>query len=234
MDLIKTIPIAEVFTSVHGEGTWAGTRMTFFRTAGCNVGKVQPKETLMPIIPLTGGRSTLCTTYDGRTFPCDTDYQKTEDATAESLLARIPPGVRHVCISGGEPFLHLNTLYPLHSELMARGIKTHWETSGTIAPPRWIGESTDWITCSPKNGYLVSMIQNTANEIRLMVDKHFTEAPAGIEGCRGQVYLCPIASTHDIMKLDRESLEKCLHLICLPPFYNAKISIQMHKILNVR
>src|SRR6185369_16374948 len=98
-----TLPVAEVFTSIHGEGHWAGTLMTFIRLAGCTVGKPMAKG-LLPILS-TGAQSTMCTTFDGRQFPCDTDYNMTGKWTVEELLMEIPHNVRHVCITGGEPLM---------------------------------------------------------------------------------------------------------------------------------
>ena len=36
--------LAEIFTSVQGEGGFTGAPMTFIRMAGCNVGKQPPKR----------------------------------------------------------------------------------------------------------------------------------------------------------------------------------------------
>jgi organic radical activating enzyme len=147
-------------------------------------------------------------------------------------MARIPPDVKHVCITGGEPFLHLERLFPLVQYLQGVGHKIHWETSGTIAAPSWLRGSNCWITCSPKSGYLRSFVEDVADEIRVMVDKHIKTLPACVENARGQVFLCPISDPYDVSKFDRESIDKCLELIARLP--KARISIQMHKILQVR
>src|SRR6266404_9631270 len=91
-------PFAEFFCSPQGEGLHCGQLMNFIRTGGCTVGKPYPKEKYIHGTPgenrtlesewakiaqlsLQGGPQLLpiytemCTTYDGRTFPCDTDYR---------------------------------------------------------------------------------------------------------------------------------------------------------------
>src|SRR5271155_1867576 len=107
----KLYPIAEIFTSPQGEGQYCGTMMTFIRLAGCSVGKPFPKDRYyreqdpLPIY------TEMCTLYDGRTFECDTDYRVKERLEVSQILDRIPAEVDHVCISGGEPFIHnLNPL----------------------------------------------------------------------------------------------------------------------------
>lgn len=256
---VMTIPIAEIFTSVQGEGDQSGIRMTFFRLAGCTVGKRYPREHYGHIsqdvqerdskgnLKLEhGGPSNpfvqypsyvnQCTAFDGRHFPCDTDYGRKETLSIAQLLSRIPEGVKWVSITGGEPLMYMDKVIALCKALRNNSNKVHLETSGTIhLQDDLLDTSLCYIACSPKANYLPTMVK-MANEIRLMVDKDFNidEAKRVIQGCKGHVFLSPLSRQDDIMKIDRESMAMCLKLQAMPAFSHTRISIQAHKILGVR
>jgi len=234
----KKIPIAEVFTSIQGEGRQSGMKMTFFRLAGCTVGKAATPETtsLLPILP-TGKQAFMCTTYDGRQFPCDTDFHKYESYTVDELFAQVPEGVEWISITGGEPLMHMEHVVSIVAEAAHRGLGVHFETSGTIQLSETVLDDIRYhLVCSPKANYLPAMIY-MADEIRLMVDPNF-DIPATLEmlshGQQGQVWLSPLSMSDDTTKIDRASMDKCLELMEMPEFYGARISLQIHKTLNVR
>src|ERR1035441_8917420 len=150
------IPIAETFTSVQGEGGQSGIRMTFFRLAGCTVGKRFPSARYQddnvkavafvtphpddicahkdPLLPIYPDFVNECTTFDGRHFPCDTNYRLTEKASISDLLGRIPVGVEWASITGGEPLMHMEEVVALCAALRRHGLNWHIETSATIIP----------------------------------------------------------------------------------------------------
>ena len=227
-----TIPIAEIFTSPQGEGVWTGTLMTFIRTAGCCVGRPFPKERYQGFKSEEGTRvdgfpiyTEMCTTYDGRTFPCDTDYRVKERFTVEQILDEIPDGVEHACISGGEPLIH--DLKYLSYELQRREIMVHIETSGTVLP-KWDLED-EWVTVSPKLGILPAMIRR-ADEVKLLIDGEFVleNVPEFVLRHR-IIYIQPINNEFTV---DKANLQRCLELQKAHPTW--RISTQMHKIWNVR
>jgi len=124
----RLIPIAETFTSIQGEGSNAGTRMTFFRLAGCTVGKrfhqahyggIHSDDFRVIQYPSYVNQ---CTAFDGRTFPCDTDYGMKERLTVAQLMDRIPKGVRWVSITGGEPLMHMDAVRDLVKALLEKGL----------------------------------------------------------------------------------------------------------------
>src|ERR1051326_6550654 len=108
----------------------------FIRLAGCSVGKRFPKEKYAPQpnthdfagLPIY---TEMCTIYDGRTFACDTDYRSHKKMTVEEIIKAIPSSIEHICITGGEPFIH--NLEPLVDGLLGSQLidKVHIETSGT-------------------------------------------------------------------------------------------------------
>lgn len=238
--LSNTLPIAEIFTSIHGEGYWAGTPMTFIRLAGCTVGKLFQNNGSAPIdFPRfsDGKYNFVCTTFDGRHFPCDTDYRKTGVETIEQLVDQIPSYIKHVCITGGEPLMHREKLIPLVFAILAKDIMVHFESSGTISPPKELSTLPDiWWVCSPKAGYLPGFLHYIADEVRIMVDKELkiSDVQSLLVNVTSQtrVYFCPLSSQSSVTEFDPESMEAAMKFLELFP--GSRISIQMHKILGVR
>lgn len=243
-------PISEIFTSPQGEGLWAGTRMTFIRFAGCNVGKPIPvyndlfifdgKEKVTEqygIIPIWQEE---CTTADGRKFCCDTDFRVKERLTVNEILDQVPDGVEHICITGGEPLIHpLEPLFEAWVEQHKSNpnfISTHSihiETSGTKIIRLSHGFVDDiWVTVSPKLNCTDEMI-DYADEIKLLVDENFNEEfmteLVKKKSFECIVWLSPI---NGISELNEENKRKCLEIQERHPTW--RITLQQHKILGVR
>lgn len=248
----KKYPISEIFTSWQGEGLWAGTRMTFIRFAGCNVGKKFSKEFYeerykryttdaeeRPLhLPIWQEQ---CTTFDGRKFCCDTDFRVKERLTVKEILDRVPEGVIHIVFTGGEPLLHIEAIELLMREwikrLTAIGLYFtekifHIETSGTILFD-YLERSHIWITISPKANWLPKMIQR-ANEVKFLVDEKFPEDKAEeiakLDTDNDTIFwLSPI---NGIDTLDKNNLDKCKEIAERHPKW--RITQQSHKLWNVR
>jgi 7-carboxy-7-deazaguanine synthase len=100
------LKITEIFFSIQGEANQVGWPTVFVRLTGC---------------PL-------------RCQYCDTAYAFTggEWWTIEQVLARVRElGLRHVCVTGGEPLAQKNAL-PLLRALCDAGHEVSLETSGAI------------------------------------------------------------------------------------------------------
>lgn len=238
--------VSEVFTSPQGEGIHTGTLMTFVRLPGCNVGRPFPKETYNAFTEDPSGGLPIyieqCQTWDGRKFACDTDYRSRYKASAEGIiLAGVPTGVEHLCVTGGEPLLwdlaHLFEAWKKYIEhyKLPHKHSFHIETSGTKPIPMWMRDSFKewiWVTCSPKVGAcLATLLQ--ANELKFLVDKdldvkqieHFEQHFNGDE----LVWLQPINGEHTI---NDENMKLCLEIQKQHPRW--RISSQQHKLWGVR
>jgi 7-carboxy-7-deazaguanine synthase len=116
-----TLPVMEHFYTVQGEGAYSGVPAYFIRLGGCDVG---------------------C-------FWCDVkdswDSEKHPKFTIAQIVSWVTDTAAKIAvITGGEPLMH--NLDELTTELHAKGIRTHIETSG--AHP--LSGTWDWITFSPK------------------------------------------------------------------------------------
>lgn len=98
--------ITEIFASIQGESTWVGLPTVFVRLTGC---------------PL-------------RCSWCDTAYAFTggESRSLDEVLAEVARhGLKHMCVTGGEPLSQKGCL-PLLSALCDAGYAVSLETSGAL------------------------------------------------------------------------------------------------------
>lgn len=100
-----SLRIAEIFTSIQGEGRWIGVPSTFIRVSGCNM----------------------------RCVWCDTPYASWKPEgpkmNIEEIVAKVD--VKHVVLTGGEPML-FDVIEPLIQTLKAAGHIITVETAGTV------------------------------------------------------------------------------------------------------
>jgi 7-carboxy-7-deazaguanine synthase len=118
--------------TVQGEGPLAGVVCHFVRLSGCNMwdGREQTKA------------ASLCP-Y------CDTDFLSHTMMTPEAIVERLgglEPGAEWVWVSGGEPYLQLDSR--LVGIIREAGYRVAVETNGTLAPRDTF--SLDLVTMSPK------------------------------------------------------------------------------------
>lgn len=103
---VVKLRITEIFASIQGESTWVGLPTVFVRLTGC---------------PL-------------RCSWCDTAYAFTggENRSLDEVLAEVARhGLKHVCVTGGEPLSQKGCL-PLLSALCDAGYAVSLETSGAL------------------------------------------------------------------------------------------------------
>jgi 7-carboxy-7-deazaguanine synthase len=143
--------LAEIYSSLQGEGLLTGTPSVFVRTSGCNLRcwfcdtpytSWQPEgedwsveEILAEVERLKWGRLPGCR-GNGRLETCPTE---------DGRLETCPTGIRHVVVTGGEPMLYAELL-PLCQRLKAAGWHITIETAGTLYLP----VPCDLMSISPK------------------------------------------------------------------------------------
>lgn len=227
------LPIAEIFHSIQGEGVWTGAPMLFVRLAGCNVGKYTGGKELVALTDADQNRMVLgqhsqCETVDGRRFCCDTNYHRSQELSPEEALEGL--WEKHVCITGGEPFLHKGGhLESLIAACHGRGTKVHIETSGTL-PMENPTRGYTWITCSPKTGFLKG---NTSviDEWKFVIGPDYDEGKIleTVTNSLAPVYIQPVNTIETIY---RSHLNLCQELQRKHPEW--RISVQLHKLFGLQ
>ena len=147
------LPVVEIFSSIQGEGRWAGYPAIFIRLAYCNLGCVWCDTRF---------------TWDKDKIDHGTLLQIDEIvATVEAVTPRNSDRSNlHIVLTGGEPMLHQEILAHLISALKESGFEYfEIETNGTIVPNGDLTRLISWWNCSPKlsnNG--LSADENLNNE----------------------------------------------------------------------
>lgn len=121
MGAVANLRIAEIFTSIQGEGKWVGVPSTFVRISGCNL----------------------------RCGWCDTPYASWSPEgpvmELDQVVAEVPRSIRHVVVTGGEPMV-FDGVVELCARLKALGHVITVETAGTL----FREVACDLISISPK------------------------------------------------------------------------------------
>ena len=157
----STLRIAEIFYTLQGEGTWAGTPAVFVRLAGCN----------------------LACAF------CDTDYAIRSLAQIDEVVARVEElggECPMVVLTGGEPLAQSATP-ALIDALRRAGRRVHIESNGTIFTelPRDV-----WLCVSPKERVDARMARR-ADEVKLIVDRRVPEEHLALFPEQPTIFLQP-------------------------------------------
>ena len=123
----------EIFHTLQGEGTLAGTPAVFLRLAECNLA------------------CTWCDTkytWDWKNY----DYNKEVVSLSQGDVERevLQFGCSHLVISGGEPMMQQEQMGGLVGSLKRRGFTFEVETNGTMAPTPEMAMYIDQWNVSPK------------------------------------------------------------------------------------
>jgi Organic radical activating enzymes len=159
---------------------------------------------------------------------CDTDWENGTEMTLDEVMAEVKKYSSTMIIwTGGEPTLQLT------SEILAEFSAYYQaiETNGTNPVPAEI----DYISCSPKvTPAVLNRNFQSVNEFRYPViagDKLplIDELPPA-----ENYFLSPVFSGEEKKRLDinKKNLDYCLEVIQQDPRW--RLSVQLHKLLNVQ
>ena len=194
------LPLMEEFYTIQGEGFHKGTAAYFIRVGGCDVGChwCDVKES-----------------WNAETHP---------PTSIDSIVDNAAKYSDTIVVTGGEPLTW--DMGPLTTELKARNLQTHIETSGAYA----LTGTWDWICLSPKKNKLpVGEVHGKAHELKVIVyNKHdfiFAEEQAAKVSSDCILYLQPEWSVRDKM------IPLIVDYVMKNPKW--KVSLQTHKYLNI-
>lgn len=129
-----TLRVAEMFTSLQGEGPAAGRWATFLRLSGCN---------------LSCSWCDTPYTWDAKRYRVVAE--ETAHLTAEDVLGGVDHRARLLILTGGEPLLQQSR--PAMTELLERlpgRVRLDVETNGTLEPVRTLVDRVGTWVVSPK------------------------------------------------------------------------------------
>lgn len=208
----------EVFASIQGESTDAGLPCLFVRLYGCNVGCSYCDQPQKPI-----NRTRI---------------------SIGNLVAKIQRyHIDYVCITGGEPMLQWNALYPVILELVSLGFKVAIETSGCVpidADP--YNRSFKYIMdvkcpssgVSHKNVYENLMNLQMKDEVKFVIsnrqDYDFMKKVLQQYPTSAKILVSP-CFTEDFKPMIGEEL---VNWLLRDGLHHIRVQIQMHKCLGVR
>ena len=216
--------VNEIFQSIQGEATFAGTPSTFVRLQGCDVG-----------CPWCDTKYTWKT--DGPRVTIDEVIRKTTDNptsaafTAAQVVGQIAAAVpRHVVITGGEPANY--DLTELSQRLVDGGYGVQLETSGT-AEIRIADDA--WVTCSPKigmpGGFKVRRdAVARADEIKMPVGKR-ADVDKLIDFLRDYGVSKKIPVWLQPLSQNKKASDICYQAAAI---HGWRVSVQIHKYLGLR
>lgn len=200
------LKVNEIFSTIQGEGSWAGTPATFVRLSKCNLS---------------------CEW-------CDTEFEKFESLEIGEILVQLSHmPARHIVVTGGEPTLQLDKLFHLVHDLRVSGFKVGLETNGTRD---FNIDRFDHVTLSPKENVVMAKPSQDKNRVvrlkecddlkvidnggTLSYHSKILERLNVRKGC----YLQPLSNS-------KESVERCVKMIRNQSLW--KLSLQTHKMIGL-
>lgn len=135
-----SLEVHSIFTTIQGEGPYAGHRAVFLRLAHCNL----------------------------QCPGCDTEYTNGSERMAISEIVDrvIRTDYSLVVITGGEPFRQ--NITPLTDALEEENCKVQIETNGILAPAKGFS-STAFVVCSPKTNSISKEMAYRADAYKYII-----------------------------------------------------------------
>lgn len=158
---------------------------------------------------------------------CDTKHESFTEMTEKQIVEQVSAfPSRTIVITGGEPMLQLTAT--LTQLLHNAGFAIHIETNGSRLIPE--GAEIDWITCSPKDGGKV--IIQRIDELKVVyMGKDYNQDMAQYDDMPATEYRLQPLDTEDEAQNLTVRQQTIDYILANPKW---KLSLQTHKILNVR
>ncbi|MCD8303262.1 MAG: 7-carboxy-7-deazaguanine synthase QueE [Prevotellaceae bacterium] len=154
---------------------------------------------------------------------CDTDFGRFAEMTEQEIVERAQEfPAKNIIVTGGEPLLQLTA--SLTRALKTAGFSIHLETNGTLPLPE--GAEVDWVTCSPKGGEEPHV--QRIDELKIV---YWGQDVSQYETTKSRLKSLQPVDTGDASR-NEEIRSKTLDYVLKHPIW--KLSMQTHKILNVR
>jgi len=199
--------VNEIFYSLQGEGKYTGVPAVFIRLSGCNL----------------------------KCWFCDTEFSDYTEMSEDQILSEVLKyPTKYVVITGGEPTLQItNKLIDLLHE---NDLFVMMETNGTNTLPEEC--KVDWITCSPKlvnpftvNRSIIPIKLQRIDELKVVYEGDENQNMSLYDKYIAQEYRLQPCDVKDEIK-NQQILEQTIQYILDHPKW--KLSLQTHKIINVR
>lgn len=208
--------VDEIFLSIQGESTDSGRPCTFVRLYGCNIG------------------CKYCDQPQGRE-----DKHKMSLDRVEDIIRKF--GCRYICITGGEPLMQ-EEVYTLIYDLVAQDYEVSIETSGCYPIPYDnYGRSFKYvmdIKCpssgvSNKNIYENLFNLNSKDEVKFVIsdreDYDFAKQVLRKYPTTAKVLFSPVYNEYNRSVVG----SSLVTWLCNDKIDNARVQIQIHKVLGV-
>lgn len=204
--------IKEIFYSIQGEGFHSGRPAIFIRFSGCNLWSGREVDR----------KNAICQF-------CDTDFVGTDgnnggEYNSDELIDKLAAITKEseckfVVLTGGEPLLQVDNV--LVDALHKNGYYISLETNGT----KNVLDGIDWVTVSPKIN--AKFVQKTGDELKIVFPQEKLNPQDFVGLDFSHFYLQPKEES-----IENDNTSKVLNYCLNNPVW--KISIQLHKILNIQ
>lgn len=218
---MKTYLIKEIFgPTIQGEGEGAGDVVLFLRFAGCNKWSGKPEHKASSACPF-----------------CDTDFINGTKMTKQEILDELlsldnARSIKTLVLTGGEPTLQIDVEL---LELLSQYWYLYLETNGSKILDQEIMDYIDHVCCSPKQSPDNTLIDRI-DSLKIL-NPPIDESRSVLNFLNDRLFLIkkgnPTIFVQPVEDLNySKNLQDTIDLALQNP--RLKISLQLHKILNVK
>jgi 7-carboxy-7-deazaguanine synthase len=207
------------FSTIQGEGPFAGRPAIFLRLAGCNL----------------------------QCSRCDTEYTTRSCISVKEIFLHLTEEYKAkqlgklIVITGGEPFRQ--NLAPLVNLLVKEGVEVQIETNGTLFVPGLPYSKYLTVICSPKTGTINAHLRSFITALKYVLDADHVDPDDGLpthtlgqtcalhkpwKGFSGEIYLQPLDEKDE--EKNKRNIQAVLDS-CMK--FNYRLSFQLHKLVGL-